>query len=363
MTLQAWLGGDWRNATLLGVGRNGSLSTAELARSVASTDPVDPEIPVDPGIPLDPTGPVTAPTSFVTFSSASASATLHPIVVLRSGGTQVPVWRDMSGNRLATGLTPSLTGQTAYRLDTNQDIIVLNFGYNAWDDWGDYMPSTDYQNTNYSTALTGISGLQALPNLRYFLASHTQFTGMLDISGMKQMLSAETEQSYTTGININGCTNLDRLGLEGCSLTELDLNPVRSHFKDLRAAAQRGGSLNFVTLGAPMRQMTHYCMRENNNTNVFPFAMLPVIREWMAWGANIYTIDTPVSPYARDFEFFGNPLTEEALSNVLRGLANNSTINNGVVVAYSTRNPTTEQQAYITTLRNRSWSVTVRAGG
>lgn len=330
--------GEWKSARIVGYGANGALQGAMLN---------------EPCVTMQVTG-----TSFA------------PKVELAVGSTATVYWMDMAtGRQLATGLNPTITWQTAatrtvgLRVDDGptpkfQDVRVLNFGFNAAEDSGAYNIGTGY---NYaSQPITSIANLQFLPNLRYFLAAGTPLTGHVDFTGLSQLEHIECFNARVQSLDLTGCTSLIRLCMEANSLSNLDLNPVRSNLRDLRAAVQNTPSLTFATLSGAMTQLYHYCIRDQIVHNIIPHAQLPVIEEHWAWNTGQTTSDAPTSPLLRSYASHGNAYDQASVDLILTTLA--SLITNGgwrSVDISGGAIPSATGLTAATTLRNNGWAVLI----
>ena len=309
----------------------------------------------------DPTPPDAGLVVFTT-----SGGTFAPTIQLVSGSTATVEWLDATGNLLASGLTPSITGETVIhmRCSNYDDIATVNLGFNSNDDAGRYNIGASYNKA--ATDVTGVSGLSYLPNLVRFMAASTQLTGHVDFSGLAHLEYIECFVSRVQSVDLTGCTSLIRLCLEQTWCSSLDLNPVRHTLRDLRAANQthNGGSLTFVPLDGPMEALYHYCIRDQVAINIYSFANLPVIEEFWAWNTHqSVAIDQPISPVARSFPLNGNTYNQASVDNILLGLATNSSAGSYSTVELSgSAAPSSAGLAAARTLVARGWTVTVTGG-
>lgn len=305
----------------------------------------------------DPTPPDAGLVVFTT-----SGGTFAPTIQLASGSTATVEWLDATGNLLASGLTPSITGETVIhmRCSNYDDIATVNLGFNSNDDAGRYNIGASYNKA--ATDVTGVSGLSYLPNLVRFMAASTQLTGHVDFSGLAHLEYIECFVSRVQSVDLTGCTSLIRLCLEQTWCSSLDLNPVRHTLRDLRAANQthNGGSLTFVPLDGPMDVLYHYCIRDQTVLNIIPHAQLPVIEEHWAWNTGQTTSDAPTSPLLRSYASYGNAYDQTSVDLILTTLA--GLITNGAwrsVDLSGGAEPSAAGWTAVTTLRNNGWNVVV----
>ena len=305
----------------------------------------------------DPTPPNAGLVVFTT-----SGGTFAPTIQLASGSTATVEWLDATGNLLASGLTPSITGETVIhmRCSNYDDIATVNLGFNSNDDAGRYNIGASYNKA--ATDVTGVSGLSYLPNLVRFMAASTQLTGHVDFSGLAHLEYIECFVSRVQSVDLTGCTSLIRLCLEQTWCSSLDLNPVRHTLRDLRAANQthNGGSLTFVPLDGPMDVLYHYCIRDQTVLNIIPHAQLPVIEEHWAWNTGQTTSDAPTSPLLRSYASYGNAYDQTSVDLILTTLA--GLITNGAwrsVDLSGGAEPSAAGWTAVTTLRNNGWNVVV----
>lgn len=305
----------------------------------------------------DPTPPNAGLVVFTT-----SGGTFAPTIQLASGSTATVEWLDATGNLLASGLTPSITGETVIhmRCSNYDDIATVNLGFNSNDDAGRYNIGASYNKA--ATDITGVSGLSYLPNLVRFMAASTQLTGHVDFSGLAHLEYIECFVSRVQSVDLTGCTSLIRLCLEQTWCSSLDLNPVRHTLRDLRAANQthNGGSLTFVPLDGPMDVLYHYCIRDQTVLNIIPHAQLPAIEEHWAWNTGQTTSDAPTSPLLRSYASYGNAYDQTSVDLILTTLA--GLITNGAwrsVDLSGGAEPSAAGWTAVTTLRNNGWNVVV----
>lgn len=291
--MQVLYQGNWREAELISIGVGGTLQSAEIIRQ---------------------------PATFTTNSTSFA-----PKVYLRSGSTATVQWKE-SGTVLSTSLTPTLTwGSAATRTiklecSNPADVEVLNFGYDHTEDSGTYMPAASYDYA--AQPLTGVSNLQYFPRLKIFLASHTPATGKLDLLGMAHLEYAECFEAAFTSTDLTGCNSLIRLNLESNAVSYIDLNPVRFTLRDLRFAAQAGGT-TFAPLQGPMTSLYHYCVRSQTIANMVPLSLLPMVTQYWIWNTGTTSLDIPSSTVLNSLRAYGNALDQTSVDNVLLWISQN----------------------------------------
>lgn len=210
-------------------------------------------------------------------SMTVAQQIFEPWLILESGSTAVVNWYDDEENLIATGLRPTIdlgsAGPHVITMQCNRpwEIISLNLGFHEGQDSGLYAASQFHRHP--TQGVTSITNLQTLSGLRQFMAARTDgatssgtsnaplLAGHLNFAGMHNLLYVECFENNVQSVNLTGCTSLVRLCLEGCNMDTLDLNPVRDSLKDIRAARQQDGTLEFVELLGPMTQLYHLCIR------------------------------------------------------------------------------------------------------
>ena len=246
------------------------------------------------------------PTQWVTMTAVGDTFSPRVELVAAANAT---VWWEVNGSLAATGTSPDFSFGTAAtrtvrmgvtkhfsnRLDTVQ---VINLGFDIASDAGNYAVPSSYNHP--SQKVTGISGLTACTNLKYFLAAHpveydgsstgVTLAGHLDVSGLSKLEFIECYYASLDSVDLTGCTSLIRLVLEHNHVTNLDLNPVAANLKDLRCALMRGGSLTLAPLTQPLAQLYHFCVRDQT-VNGFPTpAQLPVVNEMLVWNTGISSL-------------------------------------------------------------------------
>lgn len=226
------------------------------------------------------------PASAVVFTTTGAA--FSPVLELRAGAAGEVVWRDPAGSVLGRGPTPTIEfGSPAVRkvvLHANPgSVLTLNLGFSSQDDAGRHSLGPEHDRP--PVAVSGISGLSHLTGLRRFLAARGELRGSLDLSGLSALEHVECFAAKVRSIDLAGCTSLVRLCVEENDLRSLDLNPVAATVRDVRAAAQAGGSLAFAELDAPMPRLYHFCVRDQSVTGHPTSDQLPACEELWNWSS------------------------------------------------------------------------------
>ncbi len=304
----------------------------------------------------DPTPPDAGLVVFTT-----SGGTFAPTIQLASGSTATVEWLDATGNLLASGLTPSITGETVIhmRCSNYDDIATVNLGFNSNDDAGRYNIGASYNKA--ATDVTGVSGLSYLPNLVRFMAASTQLTGHVDFSGLAHLEYIECFVSRVQSVDLTGCTSLIRLCLEQTWCSSLDLNPVRHTLRDLRAANQthNGGSLTFVPLDGPMDVLYHYCIRDQTTVGQYSLGQLPLIEEYWAWGNGQSAMATgAVSPVIRSVPLHGNAYDQASVDRIISSIRSVAT-SGGQLDLSGSATPSSAVISDIAWLRAHGWTVTL----
>lgn len=306
----------------------------------------------------------------------------------------------------ATGLQPTITlptgtsyidlTATASGVDALDQITMFNCGYDDSVDTGNYNIGPSY---NWATQqLTGIQYLNLMTGLTIFAADYAPLGGTLDFSGMSVLTHIECFQTKITGITLTGCTSIQRLQVEQCQLTTLDLNPISGCLYDLRAANQGGGTLTFATLTNPMAKEYHFCVRDQVVINPPTAAQLPVVQQQWIWdtdqtgayaptstvltsimaNTNFFTsADLRSLPSGTSFDLSKNNISSVTLGNPLSGIdfsyncldteqidyilatADGWGTSGGTINLLGNRPPSPTGQAHATSLQGKGWTVNV----
>lgn len=239
-----------------------------------------------------------------------------PRIELMPGSTAEVVWFGADGVELARGDHPTISFPTAeprtIRMKTVfPDVITVNLGFNPQDDAGRY--SLDARYAKSPDEVSGVFGLGLLGNLRRFLAGRTGLSGPLDVSGLALLEHIECFQADLDSIDLAGCTSLVRLCVEQNRLSALDLNPVAASLRDLRAAGQKTGSLEFVPLRTPLASAYHVCIRDQHVQNHPSSDKLPVCEDLWNWNCS-QDGALPTPGFAHSVLAAGNAYTSADLS-------------------------------------------------
>lgn len=216
----------------------------------------------------------------------TTGATFNPSIELAPQSNASVRWVAEDGSELATGASPiirfgSIEPRTVRLLTVFEDVLTVNLGFNVYDDAGRFHVDSSY-NKDPET-VEGVSGLGLLVNLRRFMAANTPLTGILDFGGLSKLEFIECFQAQVERVDVKGCTSLVRLCMEKNRLTELDLNPVANSLRDLRAAVQESGRLDFTPLTKPLAALYHFCVRDQTVTGHPSSQQLPACEELWNW--------------------------------------------------------------------------------
>lgn len=322
----------------------------------------------------------------------TTGATFSPRISLASGSAATVNWSWSGGS--ATGISPTINfGSTATRTvtmsvddggsDAMADVETFNIGFNQTQDSGVYNLGSGYDHP--VQAVTGIVGVNAMTGLKNFLASIPTLGGAIDFSGMSELEYIECYQSQVSGVTLTGCSSLIRLDLEGTQLTTLDLNPVASTLRDLRAAHQRSGAgLTLTPLASNLAVLYHFCVRDQPVTNHPTLAQMPLLEQLWNWNTgqtgalaigghtyikelrsydNDYTSVTGISG-ATGFEwidFSGNNLDQSDVDGIISAINGLNTNGARRLDIRNTTPPSAAVASSISALQGRGWNVYVDA--
>lgn len=332
---QAWVSGTWRDVELLGVSVAGDL------------------VPAEPVHPAD----------LTMVELAVSGTTLAPAIEL-SAAADVTWWDLDHEVQLGAGLAPSLSiagvtrvglavldaGRPAY-----ERVTTVNLGFNSNDDAGRDNIGPSYDRA--AQPVTGVRNLRRLTGLRRFLAANGTLTGHVDLSGLAHLEFVECFSAEVSSVNLTGCASLIRLCLEQNRVGQLDLNPVRTTLRDLRAAEQHAiSTLTFTTLDGPMTALWHYCIRDQTVLNIIPMSQLPVIEQHWAWNTNQSASAAPVSDRLNSLISYSNTYDQPSVDRILAGLVTLGSLG-GLCDLQGSASPSSTGAAAATTLRGRGWTV------
>lgn len=296
----------------------------------------------------------------------TTGATFTPVAQLVAGSTATVTWQDTTGATLATGSAPTITfgtsGTRTVRLRCTDYTALqsINLGFDHNQDFGRDGPGATHDKP--AEQVTGITGLAGLTGLVQFMAANTALTGPLDLTGCAALQFVECFNAHVTAITVTGCTSLIRLCLEANRIEQLDLNPVRTTLRDLRAAEQWNGApgraLDFVPLTGPMTQLWHYCIRDLPTTRSLPHTQLPVLEEFLGWNCGQTTSDSPTSSILRFFDAHGNTLDQASVNRILVALDTLVTTGTGEIHLDGAAAPSGAGLTARSHLIGRGWTVT-----
>jgi hypothetical protein len=244
-----------------------------------------------------------------------------PVVELSAGSSATVTWAVEETGATATGLAPTFSFGSAstrhVRMSVSggggfADVTTLNFGFVHTDDTGLYTIGASYDHA--AQQVTAIAGLALLSGLVRFAAARTPLAGTLDFTGCPNLQHVEVYSSGISGVALTGCASLVRLCVEQCALTVLDLNPVAGCLRDLRAAAQQGGTLTLTTLANPMAQLYHLCVRDQVVHGMPTASQLPVVQQRWIWGDSQSGALTSASSAIQSLLAYGNGWTSADLA-------------------------------------------------
>lgn len=261
-----------------------------------------------------------ARTSDTEVRFTATGATFTPVIELMPGSETDVVWVDEASNELGRGTSPTIdfgsAAKRTVRMRTDYpQVLTINLGFSAQDDAGEF--SLDSSFDKPPEAVSGLSGLGLLTNLRRVLAAHTQLAGSLDLSGLARLEHVECFASPVEAVDLTGCDSLVRLCLEECALTTLDLKPVSSSLRDFRAAAQSSGRLRLAPLEAPLKRARHFCVRDQSVEGHPMAEALPSCQELWNWNTQ-QSGHLPTPGDARSVMAYNNAYTSADLTGQWR---------------------------------------------
>jgi len=250
--------------------------------------------------------PVTVTAMYGPVIFTTMSNVFDPKIWLSVDSTNQIEWLSgTTGAVLGTGIAPHITFPSVAQRTVQmwcskpQDVLTVNVGFDHTHDTGTYRPgisggatpSTAYNHD--SQHCRSVTGLQVLPNLVNFMGAGDVedltypvadlLTGHMDFSGLSKLEFVECAYARVSSVNLTGCNSLIRLCLEMNNFQggPLDLNPVRTTLRDLRAAYQ--GGLNFTPLVGPMASLYHFCVRAQPLVNMPTWDQFPTLIEHWIW--------------------------------------------------------------------------------
>jgi hypothetical protein len=360
---------------------------------------------------------VPAPLTSLGVRITTTGATFAPKAELASSSAATLTWTCEETGEVRTGTSPSFGfsgAATRHVVLTASgggglaDVVTLNLGFDNSQDSAPMTTGFGPLDPSYNKApddVSAIENVNRLTGLKRFMASNTRLASVLDFSGCAALEYVECYASYVQGAVLTGCAALKRLDLEMCDLrTPLDLNPVASTLLDLRAAAQKSGSLVFAPQDSdkPMAVMFHECIHDQTITN--RPADLPVAEQlWIYNGGQsgalvndspkLTSVDAYINAYS-SADFTGaflesgsaldmrvnqlttitltgchgltlilldnNKLTSAAINAVLAEVDSWNTSNGRLsLLGANMAGPNSTGQGHVTTLEGRGWTVNV----
>lgn len=299
------------------VGRPTSMTTAVPDAPGTTTPPAVGTNRAVPYVRITTTGTTFSPTvELAAGSTATVSWVAESGAGERSEGESGAVLGEAAqGAATASGTEPTMTFATPWvhhvrmsvedgGVDALGEVTTFNLGFDHRDDAGIYNMGAGYDKAGQS--VTSVENVSRLTGLLRFAAAHTPLAGSLDFTGCSRLLYIECIDSDVESVNVSGCTSLIRLVVEQTNLTTLDLNPVAANLRDLRAAAQQGGTLTVTPLTAPLAALYHFCVRDQTLVNHPTPAQLPVVEEQWTWNTGQSGELTSASNAIRSLVVYGN---------------------------------------------------------
>lgn len=306
-----------------------------------------------------------SPAAIVQFTVTGTS--FAPQIELRSGSTSVTTWSSNSSTIGGTSLSPTITWAdngphiVTLKVSRRADLTTINCGFDSTNDTGRYGPGTTY---NYSPQpVTAITGLRQLTGLKRFLAANTTLSGELDFTGCKALEFIECFGSSTESVILDGCSSLIRLCVEGNNIPVLDLNPVRTTLRDLRAAAMQGGVLEILPVSGNLTSLYHFCVRGQEIIMMPLLSQMPAIEQWWVWGCAIASPGTPTSTVLNSCLAYNNSMPQSVVDELLVYIQGNVLASSGNVRLDGNAAPSSAGETAANALIARGgWSVTTELG-
>lgn len=308
------------------------------------------------------------PGSSATVTMMVTGTSFSPQIELAAGSTAVVEWQSDGATVAGTNLVPSITWATGgshavtMSISERADLTTLNFGFNHNDDAGRYNVGAAYDRV--AQPVSAITGLKYLTGLKRFLAANGSMAGSLDFTGCSALEYIECFESNVTDINLNGCSSLIRLCIEGNAVSVLDLAPVRTTLRDLRAAVQQEGVLEFLPFAGNLTNLYHFCVRDQELILTPSLAQMPVIEQWWVWNCGIVSPGTPTSTILNSCLAYNNNMSQTAVDTLLVHINNNvvSPSTGNVRLEGNTAPSATGEAAANAIIARGGWSVTTDAG-
>ena len=213
----------------------------------------------------------------------------RPAVELIEGSSADVLWLDENGAELARGIEPRITfdspaTRNVTMVTTFDQVLTVNLGFKSTDDAGRH--SLDGRYDKDPELVSAVGNLTLLTNLSRFLAASGPLAGTVDLTDLTHLEHVECFKAKVEEVTLTGCQSLVRLCLEECNLRSLDLNPVAASLRDLRAAGQQSGKLEFAPLLQPLAQLYHFCVRDQAVTGHPTAEQLPSCEELWNWNCS-----------------------------------------------------------------------------
>lgn len=251
----------------------------------------------------------------------------EPLVELKAGALGTVEWRSQGSVDTGTALAPVLTwgdaGPHAVKLflSDKRDLETLNLGFDHQQDEGAYSLGVEYDHAGQP--VIEVFGLAGLPNLKNFMAANTPLAGALNFTNCAMLENVECFGASVASVQLAGCTNLIRLCFEDNALSYIDLDPCRDNLRDLRAATQQGGVLEFAPLSGPLTLLYHFCTQTQTLINAPDLSAMPAVEQWWVWNCGMTSTGTPISPNLNSPQAHGNAFTQADVDALLVHINNN----------------------------------------
>ena len=183
-------------------------------------------------------------------------------------------------------------------------VTKINIGYDGSD--GGVTPNLNTIAYLAKQNVIAVSGLENVaPYLQVWASSQNPIT-TLDFSNFTALNTIECFYCMSLAtIGLHNVPSLNRLCLEHCNISYLDLSEVPS-LADLRGARQ-GSSTYTINWGTTGTDIWHICVRDNTQmTSIFPLSQFPLLRQFYNWNDNQNGTLHPISTHLKDVESSNN---------------------------------------------------------
>ncbi len=163
-------------------------------------------------------------------------------------------------------------------------VTKINIGYDGLD--GGVTPGSNTIENLKQQNVIAVTGLENVaPYLQVWASSYNPITE-LNFNNFTALHTIECFycKSLAT-ISLHNVPSLNRLCLENCNISYLDLSEAPS-LADLRGASQESSTytINWGTTGA---NLWHICVRDNPQmTSLFPVNQFPLLKDFFVWNGN-----------------------------------------------------------------------------